>query len=374
MKFLQKANNMQAYAKVGLFGFQGSGKTHTAMLLAMGLCDLSKNNKIAFFDTETGSDWWATRMEGYEMYQIKSRAFKDLMGTIRECESEGVSVLVIDSVTHIWRDVMESYLDAINKKFLRFCDWGPIKKTWGQYTDLFVNSKLHIIVCGRAGYEYEQQENDRGKLEPVKTGTKMKAESEFGFEPSLVLEMEAIRGVEVGAGIKNIAHVLKDRSNTINGKSFQMPSFENFKEHFDALNIGGEHLGVSSENSEDLFDKYGDDATNSDEKAKKIALDELQQELVKHFPGRTAQDTKCKADILEAVFSTRSWDRIKGHEKVDSIQWGLLKARYFLNEIDSETKFEALSSGTDGGKVIDANASVSEIKRILTDQFPEEDQ
>jgi hypothetical protein len=47
-------------------------------------------------------------------------------------------------------------------------------------------------LCGRAGYEYDHEENEDGGKDLIKIGTKMKAEGEFGFEPSLVIEMERL--------------------------------------------------------------------------------------------------------------------------------------------------------------------------------------
>lgn len=374
MKFLKPAKNQQAFAKVGFFGFQGSGKTHTAMLIAQGLCDLTSNRRMAFFDTETGSDWFSNRLEGYEFLQIKSRAFSDLLGTIKEAESEGVCVLVIDSITHVWREILDAYMRQVNRKRLMFSDWGPIKTEWARYTDLFINSKLHIIVCGRAGNVYDYVEGEDGKKELRTTGTKMKAESEFGFEPSLVIEMEAVRGSDLGAGLKNIAHVVKDRSNTINGKSFEMPTFKSFKPHFDSLCIGGEHCGVdTSRSSDDLFDAQGDNQYFAESKARNIALDELKEELIKHFPLKNAVHQKYKSDMLEALFSTRSWERISGgHFKAEEIQWALLKARWFLNEIDGDSKMDVLNAGVKGGKITDPNAAVEQIRLVLKNQFPED--
>ena len=69
----------------------------------------------------------------------------------------------------------------------------------------------------------------------------MKAEVEFEFEPSLVVEMSTDQ--ENGT-LVNYAHVKKDRSDKINGKDFKMPKFKDFEPHFSCLNLGGEHVGV----------------------------------------------------------------------------------------------------------------------------------
>src|SRR6185503_10075486 len=98
-------------------------------------------------------------------------------------------------------------------------------------TDFYLNSKLHIIICGRAGFDYDYEENEETqRKELIKTGIKMKTEGEFGFEPSLLVEMEAVQNLAQGGGrgkknaapkagvsVTRRAVVLKDRFSVIDG-------------------------------------------------------------------------------------------------------------------------------------------------------------
>jgi hypothetical protein len=278
MKLLKEAENTIAYFKAGFFGFQGSGKTFTATLLAIGLCEARNNKTVAFFDTETGCPFVLPMLDkaGIKTYQVQSRAFSDLLTVIKECVDNKIAVLIIDSISHVWRELMDSYKKKLKRTRLQFQDWDVIKGDWQVYTDLFVNSTLDIIVCGRAGYEWDFDFNEDGSKDLVKTGTKMKVESEFGFEPSLVIEMERVpknqealdmikdrkkkQGFKpkIGSGWIHRAHILKDRTDTLNGKEFDYPSFDDFLPHFESLNIGGEHLGVdTTRTSEDRFNLEG---------------------------------------------------------------------------------------------------------------------
>jgi hypothetical protein len=120
------------------------------------------------------------------------------------------SVIIVDSITHVWRDLQESYLARINddrkryKKYplasLEFQHWGPIKRMWGEFTDLFLSSRAHMIVCGRAGnvYEYQEKDDGSGKKELITIGTKMATEKELGYEPSLLIEMQINRQCGIG--------------------------------------------------------------------------------------------------------------------------------------------------------------------------------
>ena len=340
MSILRKAENKMAYFKAGILGFPGSGKTYTASLLAIGICQAIGNNKVAFYDTETGSDFLLPKLQeaGLEAFQVKSRSFSDLLETIRDCEKEHVGVLIIDSITHVWRDLCDSYDKKLKRNGrLQFQDWAIVKGEWKLYTDSFVNSPVHIIVCGRAGYEYDYDFNEDGSKDLIKTATRMKVESEFAFEPSLVIEMERTsEGKEelkevMGkkdfkskskkqthsphAGSKWIhrAYVLKDRTDTLNGECFDYPTFENFAPHFKALNIGGEHLGVdTSRTSEDRFNKEGKPQWAVDKNRAQIALEEIKGEYDKNIPGSTAKDKQAKIKMAEYLFQTNSWTALEG--------------------------------------------------------------
>lgn len=340
LALLKEAESTTAYFKCGILGFQGSGKTYTASLLAIGIGNAIKNKTVAFVDTETGSDWLIPRLkaEGFKIYASKTRGFSDLIGVIEEAEKEGIGVLIVDSITHIWRDLCDAYDKKLNRKGrLQFQDWAILKGEWKEYTDLFINSNLHIIVCGRAGYEYDYDYNEDGTKDLIKTGTRMKVESEFGFEPSLVIEMERVTPSKqimdelneiedpklkrkrkqtfkphIGSKWIHRAHILKDRADVMNGQSFDNPTFENFQPHFDFLNIGGEHLGVdTTRTSEDRFDIEGKPEWKKEKIRKDIALEEIQATMIKLWPSSSKEDKTAKANFLDVVFGTRSWTAVQ---------------------------------------------------------------
>ena len=58
MGLLKKARNRMAYAKIGLYGDAGSGKTYTAAMFAIGLHQYAKLKKpVAMFDTEPAASF-----------------------------------------------------------------------------------------------------------------------------------------------------------------------------------------------------------------------------------------------------------------------------------------------------------------------------
>lgn len=334
MALFKKAVNSSAYLKAGLMGFAGAGKTRTAAELAIGLTLYMKEKKlpeanrpIFFLDTETGSDFIAERVRGagIELFSSKTRAFVDLKTAVREAEKEA-SVLIIDSVTHFWREFCESYQKKKNRSRLEFQDWATLKLEWGGFTDLYVNSACHIILCGRAGFEYDFFENEDGKKELQKTGVKMKAEGEMGYEPSLLLLMERELNMATKRTFR-VAQVLKDRFGILDGKELCSeetggPTFDMFLPHIERLNLGGTHLGVdTSRTSSDMFADNGSTKWQHEKQQKEIALDEVKEEIARKYPGQSAADKQAKADMLEEAFGTRSWTKVESL-KLDQVKIG----------------------------------------------------
>lgn len=314
MSLLKPAQNQTAYLKAGILGFQGSGKTYTATRLAYGLAKLStsKKPKIAFFDTEKGSDFFVKYFEeqSVQFDVAKSRTFIDLCAFMKEVERENYDVAIIDSISHVWRDLTTSYEKRLRRSNgLLFQDWGKIKLEWQQFTDSFINSKIHTIVLGRAGYEYDMSEDESGKKELLKTGTKMKAEGEFGYESDVLLEMERLTD---GKKTVNRCYVLKDRTDTMNGKIIDFPKFEDFKSVIATLNIGGEHFGIDTErDSQDMF-ANPDYSYAERKKQRDIALEELQGVLLElDLSGTSTKAQKGRMELLKEVYGTFSKTEIE---------------------------------------------------------------
>lgn len=319
----KKAEATNAYLKCGILGFAGSGKTFTAYKITTGLHKyIESKSPVYFLDTETGSDFLLKKFEAekIELQVAKSRAFIDLLEGVDEAERQG-SILIIDSITHYWNDLMDSFCKKKQIKRVMFQHWKAIKDEWKVYTDKFINSKCHIIMCGRAGWEYDFEEDSEGVKELVKTGTRMKAETEMGYEPSLLIEMEKVKkeGEKIGGSLIHRAWVLKDRFDMVNGLFFDNPAFESFLPHIELLNLKGIHLGVETGDSQSLFNSGK--SVSEMYKQKDIFLEEIQAELAVKF-GRTDESKKAKIQALKQIFGSPSWTAIE-EKSVNELEMGL---------------------------------------------------
>jgi hypothetical protein len=339
MALLQRLGMGQGFLKAGFLGFPASGKTWTAMLLAVGLKRYLKiPGPIAMYDTEGGSEFVAPTVKketGVDLMGVKSRAFDDLLGLTREAEGEGVSVLIVDSITHVWRELCLAYMKRLNdqlvaknrrpKNRMDIQDIMAVKEIWADWPDLYLNSKLHIIICGRAGFEWDMETNEEtGKKQLVKTGVKMKVESEFGFEPSLLVEMERVQDMEAEkASLIHQATILKDRFNVIDAKTCANPGFDFFLPHIKLL-VPGAHSPIDTSVKSDVHvDEDGNPEWQRERRERVILCEEIQGLLVKYYPGQSAKDKAAKTELVEKAFGTRSWTKVETTLPSGQLRMGL---------------------------------------------------
>lgn len=342
MALFKPAENTQAYLKAGFMGLAGSGKTFTATDIAIGLIKHLKTAGIAyaekpvyFLDTETGSDYVKPTFDkaGIKLMQAKTRSFADLVPAVEEAEKYG-SILLIDSISHFWTEFTESYAKKRNRKRgLEFQDWAYLKQEWRRFTDAYVNSSLHILMCGRMGYEYDFFQDDSGKKQLEKTGVKMKAETETGYEPSILICMEReMDGVDTKRQIRK-AYVLKERFNIIDGCEFVNPSFKDFLPHIQLLNLGGKQLGVDlTRNSEGIIPEANSDRDWKHREAQReIYLEKIQALMTEHSISARSDAGKTRViELLKKHFLTTSWREVEGYS-LDKIKDGFNKLHIELN-------------------------------------------
>lgn len=340
MKLFQTAKMEQAYLKAGIFGFAGAGKTTTAAMLAMGIHNYIKTKKpVGFIETEDGSDWLVKKFEteNIPFVRIKTRAITTLIDSVKEAEKEQFSCLIVDSITHFWADLLTAKLEAINKsrkskgKYplsqLPMPAFNDVKRVWSPWADLYRSVNLHMIVCGRAGWEWTEEENEEGQDKLVKEGTKMKAEGEFGYEAAFLIEMIRTRiDDSPGAGWTHRAVILKDKSDTINGKCFDFKKldddykkgayqyvFNKFLPHFSSLNLGGNHIAIGDrEMSSRVFPGVdGESTALYEDKRRLVAIEEIDGILTSMFPGQSAEVKAYRGLAVYFIFNTHSKTKVE---------------------------------------------------------------
>ena len=230
MAGFRKAKAEQAALKMAIYGPPGSGKSFTSLLLAEGLCK-SVGGRVAYVDTEHGTDFYCKPVpartihpEAFDFDAIYTRSVTDILREVKSLDPKEYSVVVLDSMTHIWEGCIAAYSGNQTKVgTIPMHAWGRIKKPYKDLVSTLLSSQMHVIMCGRQGTEYATDEETE-ELKAV--GLKMKAEGETAYEPHILLRMESIKPRKTNELATIIAYAEKDRTGILSGRSFVNPTFE----------------------------------------------------------------------------------------------------------------------------------------------------
>jgi hypothetical protein len=335
----KKLSNSRPFLKMAFEGFAGDGKTFTATQVAIGLHRLIGSKKpIAFFDTEKASKALVGILRDAGIEAIVSdehRSLAALSQAIKACEDGAADILIIDSITHVWEEYLGAYMREKRRTRLEFQDWGVIKPKWkAEFSTPFVNAKCHIIFTGRAGYSYDQEKDDEGRKSIVKSGIKMKAETETAFEPDLLVLMEKVMDtLSEKKSVYRLATVLKDRTDKIDGKTFKNPSFDDFAPAVRVLLDGI----VSTSTVAAIQDKFEDAEQKGQEWKRK--REKLIAEIDGTFKligwGTGAKDQQLKAATLRSVFGVMSMEKLDD-KKNEELADGLNVLQQFASDLADE--------------------------------------
>ncbi len=349
--FFTPVGNTKPFYKAAFEGFAGTGKTYTMALIVLGLCKKLGIKRAVMFDTERAAKYLEKMFAaaGIELLIRNSRTLVDLTKTMDKCDEGFSAILIIDSISHVWEDTVEAYKKKYNRTGLQFQDWGVLKPLWKrEFADRLVNGKYHILMSGRAGFEYENEVNEQtGKREIYKSGVKMKVEGETAYEPDMLVLME--RFEEILGKDKKIyrqATIIKDRSGLIDGKTFKNPEYKDFEPVLLDLLENPQSLVTEPEtDSTGLFRTEEDKYQYINDK--KICLEEIEGQLVKAWPSTGAADKKTKMDVLEQIFGTRSWLAVE-QKGLDALKKGLSEIKQIV-EVEVKKQFPDVPPVKEGG-------------------------
>ncbi len=339
MSLLQPATQSQVALKLAAQGEQGSGKSLTLTMLAIGLSRTYHNQApIAFFDTEKQSDFVkaACDVEGVPLMVMKSKSFIDMRDAFLEAESSGCCAFIVDSYMHPYVELQESFkksADLIGRR-TQFHHRDQPQLLWEHWTDTWKASKLHCLFASRLGFKWGDSIDEQGDVQKVKLGTRMRGDNDSGYEPNIVIEIESIEDMELrhrktkGKQGTNThwLRVVKDRCMVLNGRNFGFKElngykygdfqkvFDAIKPHLDCLAI---NRSIESESpvrsSVGLFSTpRGESAFAERERRVEIAIGEIDEALAFFWPSSNGtEDKRLRAIVKQMLFGVRSDAAIK---------------------------------------------------------------
>lgn len=221
---LRQSERRKAKIKMALQGPSGGGKSYSALLLSKGLAngDLSK---VAVIDTENGSADLYAHLGNYNVLTLAPPFTpENYIKAITLCEEAGMEVIIIDSISHEWDELLDFHSKLAGNSFT---NWAKVTPRQKAFVDKILQTKAHVIATMRTKQEYVLNQKD-GKFIPEKVGLKSVQRDGVDYEFTLVFDID----------IKHFAVTSKDRTELFMGKPEFMISEHTGKEILDWCNSG----------------------------------------------------------------------------------------------------------------------------------------
>jgi hypothetical protein len=217
-----KATRQQAKLRLALAGLAGYGKTYSTILIAAIIAELmrlqlGRRGKIAVIDTEHESaSLYAMTDAQRETYDsltgdaaiafvIKTQAFdfdtmpldnhspRAYVDAIKEAETTGYDIGVIDSLTHAWagkNGALEQKDNIAARGGNTWTAWRDITPMHNALVDAMLSSRMHIMATLRQKMEYIQTTGANGKQSIEKVGLAAIQREGMEYEFTIFGDME----------------------------------------------------------------------------------------------------------------------------------------------------------------------------------------
>lgn len=201
---IRQSERKRAKIKMALQGTAGSGKTYSSLLLAKGIThgDLSK---VVIIDTENGSADLYAHLGAYNVLQLQPPYTPEsYIKAIEVCESAQMEVIIIDSISHCWDELLDFHSKLAGNSF---ANWAKVTPRQKSFIDKILQCSAHVIATMRTKQDYVLNQKD-GKYIPEKVGLKAVQRDGLDYEFTLVFDLD----------IKHFAISSKDRTSLFMGK------------------------------------------------------------------------------------------------------------------------------------------------------------
>lgn len=204
MAIFEPATRKQSKARIALVGPSGAGKTLSALFLAYGIT--GDWSKIALIDTEHERGRFYAERSEYNIGQFlyaplyppysPERYIEYVTEAAQAVGNDGV--VIVDSFSHAWDneggvlDIKSSIAKQAGKN--DYTAWDEAGKVQNGLVNAILSIPCHTIVTMRTKMAYAMEQNDKGKMQPVKIGLApiQRENTEYEFDVVFQLNREHI--------------------------------------------------------------------------------------------------------------------------------------------------------------------------------------
>jgi energy-coupling factor transporter ATP-binding protein EcfA2 len=213
----KQAERTQLWLRCALFGPSGSGKTMTALRMAKGIAG-KMGGKVAVIDTESKSASKYSDRISFDVDDLNRKTVDDYIAAMNEAAKAGYKVLVIDSLSHAWRELTDE-VDRITQASASknsFLSWGKVNPKQKRLVEAILNFPGHIIATMRSKTEWVIGEGRGGKMTPEKMGLAPEQGKGIEYEFDLLVEINQ----------QHQAIITKDRTGKFQDETIDKPAEE----------------------------------------------------------------------------------------------------------------------------------------------------
>ncbi len=208
MSQFHKAERKKGKLRLAIAGPAGSGKTYSALLIALGL-----GGRIAMIDTERGSGELYDHLGEYDACTIHPPFEpKKYVEAIHAAEDLGYETIIIDSLSHAWvgqGGLLDVHGHIADKTGNSWSAWRQVTPKHNELVDAMLQSRCHIIATMRSKMEYAQVE-ENGKKQVKKLGMSPIQRDGMEYEFTVFIDLDQ----------QHTATTTKDRTTLFDGQYF----------------------------------------------------------------------------------------------------------------------------------------------------------